>query len=68
MSSFVPNKVFLPKKFKDEELEALLDEDPSQTQGELANTLGVAQQTISDRLKAMGIIRKVGHWLPYELN
>lgn len=56
-----------PKKFEDEELEALLDEDPSQTQEELANTLGVAQQTISDRLKAMGMIRKVGHWVPYQL-
>ena len=56
-----------PKKFENEELEALLDEDPSQTQEELANTLGVAQQTISDRLKAMGMIRKVGHWVPYEL-
>lgn len=56
-----------PKKFDDGEFEALLDEDPSQTQDELANTLGVAQQTISDRLKAMGMIRKVGHWVPYEL-
>lgn len=40
-----------PKKFEDEELEALLDEDPSQTQEELAKSLGVAQQSISDRLK-----------------
>lgn len=56
-----------PKKFEDHELETLLDQDPSQTQEELAKTLGVAQQTISDRLKAMGMIRKVGHWVPYEL-
>lgn len=41
-----------PKKFEDHELET---------------SLGVAQQTISDRLKAMGMIRKVGHWVPYEL-
>ncbi|EFN77463.1 hypothetical protein EAI_12768, partial [Harpegnathos saltator] len=29
-----------PKKFEDEELEALLDEDPCQTQNELAESLG----------------------------
>ena len=47
-----------PKKFKDEELEALLDKDPSQTQEQLAKTLGVSQQAISDRLKAMGMVRR----------
>jgi [histone H3]-lysine36 N-dimethyltransferase SETMAR len=42
-----------PKKFEDDELEALLDEDPCQTQEELAETLGVEQQTISHRLKQL---------------
>ena len=32
-----------PKKFEDEELEALLDEDCCQTQEELAESLGVTQ-------------------------
>ena len=32
-----------PKKFEDKELEALLDEDPTQTQEELANTMVVTQ-------------------------
>ena len=41
-----------PKKFKDEELEALLDEDYWQTQEELAESLGVTQAAISKRLKA----------------
>jgi len=36
-----------PKKFEDKELEALLEEDQSQTQEELAKSLGVTQQTIS---------------------
>ena len=56
-----------PKKFEDEELEALLDEDPCQTQEELALSLGVTQATISRRLKAAGYIQKQGNWVPHEL-
>ncbi|UYV82302.1 hypothetical protein LAZ67_21001661 [Cordylochernes scorpioides] len=44
-----------PIKFEDAELEALLDEDSIQTQEELAETLGVTQQAISNRLK-LGVI------------
>ena len=40
------------------ELEALLDEDPCQTQEELASALGVARQAISKRLHALGMIQK----------
>jgi len=36
-----------PKKFKDKELEALLEEDQSQTQEELTESLGVTQQAVS---------------------
>lgn len=43
-------------KFEDAELEALLDQDACQTQGKLAEILGVTQQTISNRLKALGIV------------
>jgi len=42
-----------PKKFEDKELEALLEKDQSQTQEELAESLGVTQQAISVRLRAM---------------
>lgn len=45
------------RKFKDEELEKLLDEDPCRTQGELATALNVSQQTVSSRLKALGMIQ-----------
>lgn len=42
------------KKFEDAELDTLLDEDPCQTQEELAELLGVDRATISRRLKALG--------------
>lgn len=55
------------KKFEDAELEALLDQDPCQTQQELANSLAVTQQAISHHLKALGMVQKQGNWVPYEL-
>jgi len=56
-----------PKKFEDKEIEALLEEDQSQTQEELAESLGVIQQAVSVRLRAMKMIQKYGNWVPYEL-
>jgi [histone H3]-lysine36 N-dimethyltransferase SETMAR len=57
-----------PKKFEDTELEAILDEDDTLSQKQMAAMLNVSQQTISDRLKAMGKIQKCGKWVPHELN
>ena len=45
------------KKFEDKELEAL-EEDQSQTQEKLAESLGVIQQVVSIRLRAMRMIQK----------
>ena len=56
-----------PKKFEDEELEALLDEDCCQTQEELAEYFRVRQVAILKRLKAAGYIQKQGNWVPHEL-
>lgn len=56
-----------PKKFEDEELEALLDNDACQTLEELSESLGVDLSTVGKRLKAMGMIQKEGNWVPYEL-
>ena len=56
-----------PKKIQDADLEALLDEDPCQTQTELAAALNVSQPCISQRLHAMGMVQKKGNWLPHEL-
>ena len=50
-----------PKKFEDKELEALIDEDPNQTQEELADTLEVTQIAVSVGLKSMGMIQKKGN-------
>ena len=56
-----------PKKFEDDELQALLDWDDTQTQQMMAEQLNVTRQAISDRLRAMGKIQKVGKWVPHEL-
>jgi len=50
------------------ELQALLDEDYSQTQKQFAEQLSVSQQAVSNRLREMGKIQKVGRWMPHELN
>ena len=48
------------------ELQALLDEVDSQTQKQLAEQLSVSQQAVSNRLREMGKIQKVGRWMPHE--
>ena len=56
-----------PKTFEDAELEALLDEDPCQTQEDLALALAVTRQAISKRLHVLGMIQKQRTWVPYDL-
>jgi [histone H3]-lysine36 N-dimethyltransferase SETMAR len=56
-----------PKKFDDEELIQLIEEDPCQTQEELSAALNTSQQCISKRLEKLGMIRKQCTWIPYEL-
>ena len=56
-----------PKVFEDKELQSLIDEDPRQTQEEIANSLNVDRFNISKRLKAMGKVYKEGRWVPYDL-
>ena len=58
----------MPKKFGDVELQALSNEDDSQTQKQLAQQLGVSQQAVSKLLQVMGTIQKTGMWAPHELN
>lgn len=54
------------KKFDDESLQALIDQDPCQTQSQLAETLGVTQVSISNRLKKLNFVQKEGRWVPSE--
>lgn len=56
-----------PKKFENDELQALLDQNSSQSQVQLATSLKVSQQTISCRLHDMGKILKEGKWVPNQL-
>ena len=56
------------KKFEDKEFQALLDEDPTQSQQQLAQTLNVTPGAIFQRLKAMGKIQTYGKWVPHQLN
>jgi len=56
----------VPKKFEDEELEALLHEDPCQMLAELEESLGVDHATVSKLLEVSEMIEKQGHWVPYE--
>ena len=40
----------------------------SQTQKQIAEQLGVCRQVVSDRLRKMGKIQKIGRWVTRELN
>ena len=55
------------KKFEDQELPALLDEDPTQSQQQLAQTLTVSRGEVCQRLKPMGKIQNYGKCVPQQL-
>lgn len=52
-----------PKKFDDEELEALIEQNASQTIQDLADSLNVTHAAVSKRLKTLGKIQKHGKWV-----
>ena len=49
-------------------VQALLNGDDSQTQKQVAEQLGVSEQTVANELREMGKIQKIGRWVPHELN
>ena len=57
-----------PKKFEDEDLEALLDEDHCQTLKQLSDTLNVTEIAISKRLHNVGLVQKATNLLPHKLS
>lgn len=52
-----------PRKFEDEELKALINENPSHTLNELAEAFNVSTTSVSKRLKEMQITQKNGIWV-----
>ncbi len=56
-----------PRKFINAELQALLDEDSTQAQQELAPQLEVIRTAISKRFRQMGKILKLGRWCWHNL-
>ncbi|UYV67805.1 hypothetical protein LAZ67_5002109 [Cordylochernes scorpioides] len=57
-----------PQKFEDAELQALLDEDSTQTQEKLAKQLQVSQGAVSLRLNSLGMTQKLSRWVSHELS
>jgi histone-lysine N-methyltransferase SETMAR len=56
-----------PQELHSDDLQALLDEDSSQSTRELGECLGVSHMTIANRLHKMGKIQKAGKWVPRQL-
>ena len=56
-----------PRAFENEKLQTLVDENPCQTQKQLAKVLNCAQSVISNHLKALRKVYKEGKWVSYEL-
>ncbi|UYV71885.1 SETMAR [Cordylochernes scorpioides] len=56
------------QKFEDAELQALLDDDSTQTQEKLAKQLQVSQGSVSLRLNSLRMTQKLSRWVPHELS
>jgi histone-lysine N-methyltransferase SETMAR len=57
-----------PLRVNDDELRAAVEANPHTTVRQLAETFEVAEQTISNRLKAIGKKKKLDSWVPHELS
>uniref|UniRef100_A0A0K0E9X1 HTH_48 domain-containing protein n=1 Tax=Strongyloides stercoralis TaxID=6248 RepID=A0A0K0E9X1_STRER len=51
-----------------DELQAVVEADPRQTLGQLAEALNVSTATVSRHLKEIGKTKKLDKWIPHELN
>ena len=57
-----------PSEFDEDHLKALLKEESRQTSRELAKKMNCDQKTIFNHLHSMGFAKKLGVWVPHELN
>ena len=57
-----------PRKFENEDFEALLDEDRCQILKQLSYTLNVTEMAIRKRLHNLRLVQKAENWLPHELS
>lgn len=57
-----------PLETDEEELQALLHENPAQSTRELAAQLGVSQTAVVRHLKALGKVQKAGRWVAHKLS
>lgn len=56
-----------PTTFEDTELQALLDQDDTQTQEKLAEALNITRRGIFKWMRAMEKLQKEGKWVPHDL-
>ncbi|KAF2349614.1 Transposase type 1 [Trinorchestia longiramus] len=53
---------------ENEQLHAVVEQNPRQSVREMSQTLGVSTATVSRHLKIIGKVKKLDKWVPHELN
>ncbi|KAF2358169.1 hypothetical protein FHG87_011078 [Trinorchestia longiramus] len=53
---------------ENEQLHAVVEQNPRQSVREMSQTLGVSITTVSRHLKIIGKVKKLDKWVPHELN
>lgn len=51
-----------------EQLKAVVEQNPRQSVREMSQTLGVSASTVSRHLQSIGKVKKLDKWVPHELN
>ncbi|KAF2361822.1 Transposase type 1 [Trinorchestia longiramus] len=55
-------------RVENEQLHAVVEQNPRQSVREMSQTLGVSIATVSRHLKIIGKVKKLDKWVPHELN
>ena len=56
-----------PSNLDNENLRAIVEQNPRQSVREMSRELGVSSSTVSDHLKQIGKVKKLDKWVPHEL-